>query len=158
RDRRDECRRNTAGMLRELAAVWHSEAQKTRDPATFALAGDLYKEYLRRFPVDRDTYLMHFYYGELLYTLGELDRTGKSHYYCDAAPIYTQVVRMDSRGPKLREAAYAAVVSWQSCLGEKDGPPETATDLTQRPIPDSAQRSGAPFIDGEQRLLDAMEA
>ena len=25
----DECRDNTAGMLRELATVWHKEAQKT---------------------------------------------------------------------------------------------------------------------------------
>ena len=39
----DECRDNTAGMLRELATVWHKEAQKTGVMDTYANASGPYK-------------------------------------------------------------------------------------------------------------------
>src|SRR5262249_1793357 len=68
----EECRDNTAGMLRELATVWHKEAQKTGVMDTYANASDLYKEYLRRFPNAKDSYIMHYWYGELLFKLGSL--------------------------------------------------------------------------------------
>jgi len=116
----DECRDNTAGMLRELATVWHKEAQKTGVMDTYANASDLYKEYIRRFPKEKDSYLMHFWYAELLFKLGSLDNTAASHWYCDAAPIYTDVVKIDPKGPKLKDAAYAAVISWKNCLDVAD--------------------------------------
>lgn len=116
----DECRDNTAGMLRELATVWHKEAQKTNVMDTYANASDLYKEYIRRFPKEKDSYLMHYWYAELLFKLGSLDTTPASHWYCDAAPIYTEVVKMDTKGPKLKDAAYAAVISWKNCLDISD--------------------------------------
>jgi len=116
----DECRDNTAGMLRELATVWHKEAQKTGVMDTYANASDLYKEYIRRFPKEKDSYLMHFWYAELLFKLGSLDNTTASHWYCDAAPIYTEVVKMDPKGNKLKDAAYAAVISWKNCLDVAD--------------------------------------
>ena len=52
----DECRDNTANTLRELATVWHKEAQKTNNNDTYALAQYLYKEYLTRFPKEKDVY------------------------------------------------------------------------------------------------------
>ncbi len=116
----DECRDNTAGMLRELATVWHKEAQKTNVMATYENASDLYKEYIRRFPKEKDSYLMHFWYAELLFKLGSLDNTPASKWYCDAAPIYTEVVKMDPKGSKLKDAAYAAVISWKDCLDVAD--------------------------------------
>ncbi len=116
----DECRDNTGGMLRELATVWHKEAQKTGVMETYANASDLYKEYLRRFPKEKDSYLMNYWYGELLFKLGSLDANPASHWYCDAAPVYTNVVKMDTKGPKLKDAAYAAVISWKNCLDVSD--------------------------------------
>ena len=116
----DECRDNTAASLRELATVWHKEAQKTNNADTYANASDLYKEYIRRFPNERDSYLMHYWYAELLFKLGSLDTNQSSHWYCDAAPIYTDVVKKDPKGAKLKDAAYAAVISWKNCLDISD--------------------------------------
>lgn len=116
----DECRDNTANTLRELATVWHKEAQKTGVPETYANAGDLYKEYLRRFPKERDAYIMTYYYAELLWALGVKDNNTSSHWYCDAAPIFSDVVKLDTKGPKLKDAAYAAVLSWKNCLDIAD--------------------------------------
>lgn len=82
KDSLDECRDNTAGMLRELATVWHKEAQKTGVMDTYANASDLYKEYIRRFPKEKDSYLMHFWYAELLFKLGSMDNKPSSDWYC----------------------------------------------------------------------------
>jgi tetratricopeptide (TPR) repeat protein len=122
---RDECRDTTAGMLRELATVWHKEAQKTRIKSTYDSAAELYKEYFRRFGLKKDDYALRFYYAELLYQLGDQHKNAASPYYCEAAPIYTDVVKLDGKGAKLREAAYAAVVSWKNCL---DVPEEKELD------------------------------
>ena len=48
--------RQHADTLRELATVWHKEAQKTNNNDTYALAQYLYKEYLSRFPKEKDAY------------------------------------------------------------------------------------------------------
>jgi hypothetical protein len=40
-----ECKSNSADKLRELATVWHREAQTTRNLETYALAQYIYKEY-----------------------------------------------------------------------------------------------------------------
>ncbi len=109
----EECRDNTAGSLRELATTWHKEAQKTNVKETYALAQSLYKEYITKFPEEKDVYPMTFYYGELLFKLEK---------FCDSAPVYTNVVTMNG-GNDARyrnESAYAAVISWKNCLAVDD--------------------------------------
>jgi tetratricopeptide (TPR) repeat protein len=115
----DECKDNTANTLRELATVWHREAQKTNDNGTYDLAQYLYKEYISKFPKEKDAYIMNYYYAELLFKLGA---NGANQKYCDAAPIYTKVVELNP-SPKakyLKDAAYAAVISWKNCLSVDD--------------------------------------
>lgn len=111
----EECRDNTADTLRELAVVWHKEAQKTNDNNTYAQAQYLYKEYLEKFPKAKDAYRMTYYYAELLWKLGANGDTNK---YCDAAPVYTHVVQMnpDPNAKFLKDSAYAAVLAWKNCL------------------------------------------
>src|SRR4029434_3127680 len=92
KDQLDECRDNTANTLRELATVWHKEAQKTNNNDTYSLAQYLYKEYLNKFPSEKDAYVMTFYYAELLFKLG---MNGENQKYCEAAPIYSKVVEID---------------------------------------------------------------
>ena len=115
----EECRDTTKNTLGELATVWHKEAQKTNNNDTYALAQYLYKEYLARFPKEKDVYQMTFYYGELLFKLGS---NGDNNSYCNAAPVYTKVVELNPNpGAKyLKEAAYAAVISWKNCLSVED--------------------------------------
>ncbi|MFO0574583.1 MAG: tetratricopeptide repeat protein [Polyangia bacterium] len=172
----DECRDNTAGMLRELATVWHKEAQKTSVMDTYANASDLYKEYIRRFPKEKDSYLMHYWYAELLFKLGSLDNTPASHWYCDAAPIYTEVVKMDTKGPKLKDAAYAAVISWKNCLDISDEGQDAKEEVQKELQRKRAERKQAqaaaekkkdkedtetfapkPIPDKQQKMLEAFD-
>jgi len=136
----DECRDNTAGMLRELATVWHKEAQKTGVMDTYANASDLYKEYIRRFPKEKDSYLMHFWYAELLFKLGSMDSKASSDWYCQAAPVYTDVVKMDQKGKYLKDAAYAAVISWKNCLDVSDEGADAAEEAKKALAEKRAQR------------------
>ena len=121
----DECKDNTANTLRELATVWHKEAQKTNDNNTYALAQYLYKEYLSKFPKEKDAYIMTWYFSELLFKLGT---NGENQKFCEAAPQYTKVVELDP-SPKakyLRDAAYAAVISWKNCLSVEESGSDVA--------------------------------
>lgn len=102
-----QCRERAAGTLRELAVLWHNEAQKTLNNDTYALAEQLYQEYLSSFPQEKDHYAMAFFYGELLFKLERWEQ---------AADAYTTVVRLDPRGKYLKEAAYAAVIAWKNAL------------------------------------------
>ncbi len=119
KDLLEECRDNTANMLRELATVWHKEAQKTNNNDTYALAQYLYKEYLNKFPKEKDAYQMTYYYGELLFKLGT---NGENQKYCEAGPVYSHVVELDPdpKAKYLKDAAYAAVISWKNCLSVED--------------------------------------
>ena len=126
----EECRDNTAGSLRELATTWHKEAQKTGVKETYDLAQYLYKEYIHRFPKEKDIYPMTFYYGELLYKLEK---------FCDAAPIYTQVVTLDpsDKARYRNESAYAAVISWKNCLNVDD-----SKEQEQQAVAQSQKKKG----------------
>ena len=86
----DECKDNTANTLRELATVWHKEAQKTNDNNTYALAQYLYKEYLSKFPKEKDAYIMTWYFSELLFKLGT---NGDNQKFCEAAQLFDGVGR-----------------------------------------------------------------
>lgn len=127
----EECRDTTKNTLGELATVWHKEAQKTNNNDTYALAQYLYKEYLTRFPKEKDVYQMTFYYGELLFKLGS---NGDNNSYCNAAPVYTQVVKMNPNpnAKYLKEAAYAAVISWKNCLSVEDNAQEAIEDMKKK--------------------------
>ncbi len=127
----DECRENTQNVLGELATVWHKEAQKTNNNDTYSLAQYLYKEYLTRFPKAKDAYQMTFYYGELLFKLGS---NGDNNSYCNAGPVYTKVVEMNPQptAKYLKEAAYAAVISWKNCLAVDDSSTDTQAQMLEK--------------------------
>jgi tetratricopeptide (TPR) repeat protein len=136
-----ECRSNASGVLRELATTWHREAQKTQNLDTYALAQYLYKEYIANFPGEKDAYLMTYYYAELLY---KLER------WSSAAEIYTKVVKMDPKGKYLKDAAYAAVISWKNALNVEEESKETGKKSKKEvakplPIPEKEQKMLAAF-------------
>jgi tetratricopeptide (TPR) repeat protein len=141
----EECRDHTANTLRELATVWHKEAQKTNDQGTYALAQYLYKEYLQKFPGEKDAYTMTYYYAELLFKLGSL---GDNQKYCEAGPIFTQVVEMDPKpdSKHLKESAYAAVISWKNCLSVEDSAEDVASARSDK----RKEGKGASKDDGEK--------
>jgi tetratricopeptide (TPR) repeat protein len=170
----DECRDNTANTLRELATVWHKEAQKTNDNNTYALAQYLYKEYINKFPKEKDIYVMTFYYAELLFKLGSMGNEAKDRQkYCEAAPVYTDVVKLDP-SPKakyLREAAYAAVISWKNCLDITDNQDDAAKardekrkelkaqkgKKTEETAKAEEKKAPRPIPDNQKKMLEAFD-
>ena len=111
KDQLEECRNTFHDTTKELALIWHKEAQKTKNPDTYALDKFVYKVFLDHFPKDKDAYEMAYYYGELLWTLEN---------WKDAAEQYTKVVEMNPDGKYVKDAAYAAVLAWKNALNVDD--------------------------------------
>jgi tetratricopeptide (TPR) repeat protein len=111
KDQLEECRNTFHDTTKELALIWHKEAQKTKNQDTYALDKFIYKVYLEHFPKDKDSYEMSYYYGELLWTLEN---------WKDAAEQYTKVVEMKPDGKYVKDAAYAAVLAWKNALNVDD--------------------------------------
>jgi tetratricopeptide (TPR) repeat protein len=111
KDQLEECRNTFHDTTKELALIWHKEAQKTKNQDTYALDKFIYKVYLDHFPKDKDSYEMNYYYGELLWTLEN---------WKDAAEQYTHVVEMKPDGKYVKDAAYAAVLAWKNALNVDD--------------------------------------
>ena len=58
-----KCRDEARDTMRQMATVWHDEAEKTRRPDTYNLSEQAYQTYLTSFPKDRDAYEMNYYYA-----------------------------------------------------------------------------------------------
>jgi tetratricopeptide (TPR) repeat protein len=163
KDQLEECRDNTASTLRELATVWHKEAQKTNNNDTYALAQYLYKEYLAKFPKEKDVYNMTFYYGELLWKLGS---NGDANKYCEAAPVYTQVVKLnpDPSAKYLKDAALAAVLAWKNCLNVDESGGDVRqqqiakrTEIKKEKDAEDAPPKEEPITANKQKMIDAFD-
>jgi TolA-binding protein len=111
KDQMEECKNSFHDTARELALIWHKEAQKTKNTDTYALDKYVYKVFLDHFPKDKQAYEMSYYYGELLWTLEN---------WRDAAEQYTKVVEMNPQGKYVKDAAYAAVLAWKNALQVDD--------------------------------------
>jgi tetratricopeptide (TPR) repeat protein len=116
KDQMEECRNSFHDTSKELALIWHKEAQKTKNNDTYALDRAVYKVFLDHFPKDKDAYDMSFYYGELLWTLADAGNQP----WKDAAEQYTKVVELKPDGKYVKDAAYAAVLAWKNALNVDD--------------------------------------
>lgn len=148
-----QCRERAAGTLRELATLWHNEAQKTLNNDTYALAEQLYKQYLASFPQEKDHYAMAFFYAELLFKLERWEQ---------AAEAYTVVVGLEPRGRYLKESAYAAVISWKNALNVAEEVKDRETvapgeKFKPRPIPANQQKMLVAFDTYLKHVPDAPE-
>ncbi len=131
----DECKNSYHDTTRELALIWHKEAQRTKNPDTYELTKYVYKEYLDHFGKEKGSYELNFYYAEVLFTREN---------WKEAADQYTRVVEMnpDPNAKYLKEAAYAAVISWKNALSIADsgeGPDRghgNDKELKARPLPE----------------------
>lgn len=138
------CRQRYHDTTKELALLFHKEAQKTQDPATYQLTDPLYREYLSHFEKDKDAYSMAFYYGELLFKLERWEQ---------AADQYTHVVEMEPAGKYVKEAAYAAVIASKNAWAGDESPLGGAVE--------SARNTGlklGQLSKREQKLMGAFDA
>jgi TolA-binding protein len=139
-DVKGECKNGFHDVSKELALVWHKEAQKTKNPDTYKLVKHVYRVHLDRFSKEKDAVDMAFFYAEVLWVTED---------YREAAEQYTKVIQMDPKGKYVHEAAFAAVLAWKSALNIDDegrGPDQRdSKDLKPLPIPAYQQKMIAAF-------------
>src|SRR5262249_1629281 len=119
-----------------------------------------------KFPKEKDAYIMTWYYSELLFKLGT---NGDNQKFCEAAPVYTQVVTMDPAPTSkyLKEAAYAAVISWKNCLSVEDSVEDAQKGRTEKRKEAAAQKgkevkeedkfAPMPIPDRHKKMLEAFD-
>lgn len=127
-----ECKNSYHDTAKELALIWHKEAQRTKNADTYQLAGMVYKEFLSHFNQEKDTPEITFYYGEILWQMNA---------WKEAAEIYTKVVQLAPKGKYVKDAAYAAVLAWKNALnisdeGDTVDKDKGTKDLKPRNIPE----------------------
>ena len=102
----------TERSLRELTTEYHAEAQKSKDDKVYAVALDLYKEYLDAFPSSAAAYKMRFNYAEILYREKQFEK---------AAEQYDLVAAADPKGQFLKLSAFASVQAWEQIVEGANG-------------------------------------
>jgi tetratricopeptide (TPR) repeat protein len=134
-----ECRQATATVLVELATAWHREAigtdeqPGTNDRNTMNLAGQLYRMLVDKFPdmesmqfpdIDhRDwptLYRVAYFYAELLWRMEN---------WAECGPAFDRVVELNPQGEFTSDAAYAAVLCYNSLYQQQ----YSATEHDVRP-------------------------
>jgi tetratricopeptide (TPR) repeat protein len=111
--------------LRGLVEDYHQEAVRTRNPATYRLARDIYRQYLETYPQSASARRLRFYYGEILYALQEWEA---------AAAQYDQVAQEDPRGEYAVRAAFDQILALEKRAAAEGGAPRKG-DGAQEPIP-----------------------
>jgi tetratricopeptide (TPR) repeat protein len=154
KDVMSECKNSFHDTGKELALIWHKEAQRTKNSDTYQLAGMVYKEFLSHFNAEKDTAEITFYYGEILWQMAS---------WKEAAETYTHVVELDPKGKYVKESAYAAVLAWKNALNiddhgdsvDKDKSKEK--DLKPRAIPEYQKKMIGAFDTYIKYVPDAPE-
>lgn len=143
-----ECRQATATVLVELATAWHreaigtDEAPGTNDRNTMNLAGQLYRMLTERFPdmeqlqfpdIDRrdwpTLYRVQYFYAELLWRMEN---------WAECGPAFDRVVELNPQGEFTSDAAYAAVLCYNSLYQQQYSATERDTRTHAQAASDGA--------------------
>jgi TolA-binding protein len=137
-------------QLRVMAVTYHQQALKTNNPKDYALAYELYSDYIKVFPEGPNAYDMTFYFGELLY---------KQKKWKLAARAYEKVLKMKPSGKEdyTKDAAHGTVLSYKKLLQPTQARPatKTAKNGKQGDAPVEVPKPKT-IPEDYQRFLDAM--
>lgn len=144
--KQDEARIET--QLRMMAVQYHRQALKTKAQKDYALAFELYTDYVKVFPEGPNAYDMTFYFGELLY---------QQKKWKLAARAYEKVLKLKPEGEHTKEAAHGTVLAYKKLLQPTQDRPQTKTakDGKQGDAPVDVPKA-EPIPEDYQRFLDAM--
>lgn len=115
----EECKNAFHDTTKELALIWHKEAQKTKNTDTYELVRFIYTEYLKHFEQEPGAEDMIFYFAEVLWM---------TERWKEAAEQYTRFVERSPKHKDAKDAAYAAVLAWQNALNITDTRPAAKED------------------------------
>ena len=119
-----KCRDEARDTLRQMATVWHDEAEKTRKPEVYDYAEQAYRAYIASFPQDKDAYELHYYYAEILWAQGtnlynSKDRATQQQglkKFREAHDEFVKVLERKPDGKYTKEAAYAQMLAMKNAL------------------------------------------
>ncbi|MCB9523368.1 MAG: tetratricopeptide repeat protein [Myxococcales bacterium] len=104
-------------QLRAMATQYHRQALKTKAQKDYALAYELYDDYMKAFPDGPNAYEMTFYYAELNYN---------THKWKAAARNYEKTLEINPEGEFTQDAAHGTVLAYKKLL--LGGPVEGTDD------------------------------
>jgi hypothetical protein len=119
-----KCRDEARDTMVQMATVWHDEAEKTRQPGTYALSEDAYRAFLQTFPEDKDAYEMGFYYAEIIWAqatnlYNSKDRKTQEQGLAKFKLAHEEFVHVLERKPDgkyTQDAAYAQMLAMKNHL------------------------------------------
>jgi hypothetical protein len=119
-----KCRDEARDTMRQMATVWHDEAEKTRRSETYALSEDAYRAYLKYFPKDTDAYELHYFYSELLWAQASNAYNTKNRAsqeiglkkFREAHDEFVKVLERKPDGKFTKDAAFAQMLAMKNAL------------------------------------------
>lgn len=119
-----QCHDGARDRLLQMATTWHDEADKTRRPQTWALAGMAYESFVTTFPSDKNTYEMTFYLAEVQWAEAERlyslkDRASKDEgraKFFESAETFNKVLDLDPKGKLTKDAALGQMLGLRNAL------------------------------------------
>lgn len=117
-----KCRDETLDTMKQMATVWHDEAEKTKNEATYALAEQAYEGFLKTFPKDKDAYEIQMFYAELLWArAGHLvndkkTKTDGLNKFRKAHDEFIKVLEINPEGKFTQDAAFAQMLAMKNAL------------------------------------------
>jgi tetratricopeptide (TPR) repeat protein len=102
--------------MRELVTDTHQVYTKLKKQDDAELARDMYSDYLKVFPDSEHAYRLRFFYGEILWDLGD---------WAKAAEQYDTTVEVDKankyKGEYTRTAAYNSILAYEKIVRGEEG-------------------------------------
>lgn len=119
-----KCRNEALDTMKQMATVWHDEAEKTRRPETYDLAEKAYRAFLQVFPKDKDSYELHYYYAEIIWaqasnlynTKNKATREEGRKKFLEAHDEFLRVLEHDPKGKFTKDCAYAQMLAMKNYL------------------------------------------
>ena len=155
KDQIEECKTAFHDTSKELALIWHKEAQKTKNPDTYVL-GDAGLQGLPRALPRRQGVLRD---GVLLRRDPVDRRRAGQGRWKDAAEQYTKVVELNPKGKYVKEAAYAAVLAWKNALNVDDHEQKEAVEKDRQAFNNKkgGKLEALTIPEYQKKMIDAFE-
>jgi TolA-binding protein len=118
------CRDTARDTVKQMATVWHDEAEKTRKAETYDLSEKAYRTFFVSFPQDKDAYELNYYYAEILWAQADhaynsKDKAQKAvglKKFREAHDEFIKVLERKPDGKYTKDAAYAQMLAMKNAL------------------------------------------
>lgn len=104
----DEAEGMAENALLFIANKYHVAAQKDNREADYRQAAADYASFIKLFPKSKKAYVVNFYYAEILYD--------KLHDYETAAGQYEEVIKKDTKGEYMEDAALGVIYCYEEMM------------------------------------------